>query len=212
MVDVIAVMRQQKLLAAKRSVSFAEMQEKRTVGTAERATAVVNGTSPFAGSEHFVEYQLRDIYMRTLEAYERKPVYSYYGQPFTPQGLSLWKRVRKAVEDSGVDGETYIKAQFTFYHNSFKMAPKPHVLTTDAAVLRASTVKPEKVMTNNIPAEANTADLFKRCERLMTETMRTQGLTREEVYRKLVLTRLIAFPAIYLNADPVWRKINAGSS
>lgn len=87
MVDVIAVMRQQKLLAAKRSVSFAEMQEKRTVGTAERATAVVNGTSPFAGSEHFVEYQLRDIYMRTLEAYERKPVYGYYGQPFTPQGL-----------------------------------------------------------------------------------------------------------------------------
>lgn len=210
MVDVIAVIKQQKLTAAKRSIAFSETQEKRAVNTAARATAVVTGSSPFAGSEHFAEYQLRDIYMRALEAYERKPLYSYFGQPFTPQGLALWKRVRKAVEDSGVDGETFIKAQFTFYHNSFKMAPKPHVLTTDAAVLRASTVKPEKVVTNNIPAEKNTADLFKRCERLMTETMRTQGLTREEVYRKLVLTRMIAFPDVYLNADPVWRKINNG--
>jgi len=207
MVDVIAVLRQQKLTAAKRSVAFSETQEKRVVSTAERATAVVNGTSPFAGSEHFAEYQLRDLYMRTLESYERKPLYSYYGQPFTPHGLALWKRVRKAVEDSGVDSETFIKAQFTFYHNTFKTAPKPHVLTTDAAVLRASVVKPEKVSTNNVPANVGTVELFKRCERQMNDVMRAQGLTREDVYRKLVLTRLIAFPDIYLNADPVWRKM-----
>jgi len=207
MIDVIAVLRQQKLTAAKRSITFSETQEKRVVSTAQRVTAVVTGSSPFAGSDHFPEYQLRDLYMRTLEAYSRKPVYGYFGQPFTPHALALWKRVRKAVDDSGVDAETFIKAQFTFYHQAFKVAPKPQYLTTDAAVLRASVIKPEKVMTNNIPANVGTVELFKRCERQMNDVMRAQGLTREEVYRKLVLTRLIAFPDVYLNADPTWQRI-----
>lgn len=209
-VDVLSVLREQRLAHTKKSMAFTDMHDKRVASTAERATAVLGGASPFASSEHFVEYQLRDFYMRTLEAYDRKIVYSYFGQPFTPHSLALWKRVAKAVAASGVDGNTYISAQFTFYHNSFKQAPKPQFLTTDAAVLRAASVKPEKVVTNNIPADVPTAELFKRCERQMTDIMRAQKLTREEVYRKLVLTHMVSFPSMYLNADPVWTQVKNG--
>lgn len=203
-VDVISILRQQQLTKLNRSFGQAERHDREVHHRAERATSIINGTNPHAGKEHYNEYMLRDVYNRELESYSRQRV-------FTPEmnarALSLWSRVAKAWKASGVDMDTFIKAQFTYFHNVFRAHPTPVQLTTDGAVLRAASVTPEKVTTNNIPANIDLSDLFKRCERQMTEIMRAQSLTREEVYRKLVATRLVAFPAQYLNADPVWRKV-----
>ncbi len=203
-VDVISILRERKLTSLKRSIGQSERHDREVSQKAVRATAVINGTNPHAGKEHYNEYMLRDIYNRELENYTRQRV-------FTPEmnarALSLWSRVAKAWKASGVDMDIFVKAQFTYFHNVFRTHPTPVQLTTDGAVVRAASVAPEKVMTNNIPANVDLGELFKRCEKQMTEIMRAQKLTREEVYRKLVLTRLVAFPAQYLNADPVWRKV-----
>lgn len=206
-VDVVALIQKQRLTAAKRSIAASENHEARVAQNAARATAVVSGTSPFAGREHFEEYVLRDIYMRTLEEYERKPNHAYTGQPFTPRGLALWKRVAACWRSSGVDPDTYVRAQFTYFHNAFRRAPTAQQLATDAAVVRAASVVPEKVSTNNIPASVDTAELFKRCEKQMTDVMRAQKMTREEVYRKLVIPGFLAFPDQYLKADPLWKQL-----
>lgn len=208
-VDVISVLRQQKLAALNRSFGQTERHDREVRQRAERATAIVNGTNPHAGKVNYEEYMLRDIYNRELENYTRQRVFT---PEMNPKALSLWSRVAKAWRVSGVDMETFIKAQFTYFHNTFRTSPTIVQLTTDGAVVRAASVKPEKVMTNDIPANVNLGELFQRCEKHMTEIMRAQKLTREEVYRKLVVTRLVAFPAQYLNADPVWRKVRDESN
>lgn len=205
-VDVISTLRQRKLTALNRSFAQSERYDRELHQRAERATAVINGTNPHAGKPHFEAYTLRDIYNRELETYTRQKVFT---TEMNARALSLWQRVAKAWAASGVDMETFVKAQFTYFHNVFRTHPTAVQLTTDGAVVRAASVKPEKVMTNNIPANIDLGELFKRCEKQMAEIMRAQKLTREEVYRKLVLTRLVAFPAAYLNADPAWRKISA---
>jgi len=211
-IDVMSLLRERKLASLKRSIASSENHEKRVSQNANRAKAVINNTSPYAGSEHFEEYILRDKYMRALEDYQRKPVHAYVGQPFTPKGLALWKRVAKAWRESGVDADVFIQAQFTYFHNVFRKAPTAQQLTTEGAVLRAISVRPEKVSTNDIPAQIDLGELFKRCEKQMTEIMRAQKLTREEVYRNLVLNRLVMFPEVYLNADPIWKKVKNGHS
>lgn len=203
-VDILSLLRDKKISNINRSFGQQERYERELHQKAERAVSVVTGTNPHAGKPHYEQYMLRDIYNRELEVYSRKSVFT---TEMNPRALSLWTRVVKAWKSSGVDMETFVKAQFTYFHNVFRTNPTVLQLTTDSAVLRAASVKPEKVMTNNIPAEISLADLFKRCEKQMTDLMRAQKLTREDVYRKLVLPRLVIFPDQYLNADPAWKKV-----
>lgn len=206
-VDVMSVLREQRLRTLNRSFGQSERHDREVHQRAERASAIVTGTNPHAGNPHYEELVMRDIYNRELENYTRQRVFT---SDMNPRALALWRRVVKAWKLTGVDMETFIKAQFTYFHNTFRTSPTVVQLATDGAVVRAASVKPEQVMTNNIPANIDTGELFKRCEKQMTEIMRAQKLTREEVYRKLVVTRLVAFPSQYLNADPVWRKVRDG--
>lgn len=207
-VDVLSVLRQQKLTKLNRSLGQTERFEREVHSRAERATAIVNGTNPHAGKQHYEELLMRDVYNREMENYSRKRVFV---AEMNPRSVALWGRVIKAWKKTGVDMETFVKAQFTYFHNVFRTAPTIVQLTTDGAVVRAASVRPEQVMTNNIPADINLGELFKSCERQMSEIMRAQKLTREEVYRKLVVTRLVGFPASYLNADPVWKSVCGAS-
>ncbi len=209
-VDIVSVVRAQKLATLNRSIAGTENHEKRVQGTALRTQAVLTGAVPGIHAEHMEEYVLRDTYMRVLEEYTRKPNPAYYGQAFTPRGLALWKRVVKAWKAANVDKDTFIRAQFTWFHDKFRRHPEPVQLTTDEAVLRAASVAPQQVRTNNIEAEISVGDLFKRCEKQMNDLMRAQKMSREEVYRKLVCSGLVIFPEKFLNADPTWRKVKSG--
>lgn len=207
-VDVISVIKAQKLSALNRSISQTERHEREVSARAVRATAIVSGPQQ-EGKEHYKQYMLRELYNRELESYSRKRV--FVAPEMNARALALWTRVVKAWEESGVDADTFVKTQFTYFHNVFRTAPTVVQLTTDAAVLRANSVKVQPVMTNNIPAQIATGDLFIRCEKQMSEVMRAQRMTREEVYRKLVRNHLVMFPAVYLNADPVWRSVCEGA-
>ena len=204
-VDVMAVLRQQKLTALNRSVGQSERHDREVQQRAHRAAAIVSGTCPHAGKPHYEECLLRDTYNREMERYTRKPV--FVSTEMNTRAIALWGRVVKAWKTSGVDMETFVTAQFTYFHNTFRTAPTIVQLTTDGAVVRAASVKPERVVTNDIAANVSTSELFKCCEKQMSEVMRAQSLTREEVYRKLVVNRLVSFPVQYLNADPLWRKV-----
>lgn len=205
-VDVVSVLREQRLTRLKRSIAATEAKERKVANQATATSALLNG-SPLGDGKNLDEYRLRDCYIRALEAYNRKPEQGYAGQPFTPRGLSLWKRVSKAWKASGVDPETFIQAQFTYFHDNFRRAPEVKDLTTDGAVVRGASVTARRVVTNNIAADINTAELFRHCEKHMTDLMRAQNMTREEVYTKLVKNGLVAFPEKFLAADPVWKRL-----
>ncbi|NJL54362.1 hypothetical protein HC928_03625 [bacterium] len=172
---------------------------------AQRTAAVISDAPH--GGEHVEEYRLRDCFIRELEAYHRKPCHGYSYQPFNARGLSLWRRVAKAWRASGTAPDTFIKAQFTFFHNTFGRPPKPQDLTTDGAVVRAASVPVTTVRTRDIPAETSICELFRHCEKHMADVMRAQKLTREDVYRRLVKPGFVAFPEKFLAADPVWKKV-----
>lgn len=205
-VDVIAALREKRLTKAKASFGQSERFEREVHQRAERATAVVNGTNPHAGKPYYEELMLRDVYNRELEAYTRKRVFA---PEMNARSIALWSRVVKAWKESGADMDTFIRAQFTYFHNVFRTHPTVVQLTTEGAVIRAASIVPEKVTTNDIRAEVDLGELFARCERQMSEIMRAQKLTREEVYRRLVVTRLVGFPQAFLKADPVWKKVNS---
>lgn len=202
-VDVISILRAQKLAALNRSIAQTERHDKEVAVRAHRATAIVSGEE-VSSNPNKNAYLLRDVYNRELENYTRKRVFT--GE-MNARALALWSRVEKAWATSGVDIDTFVKTQFTYFHNVFKTHPTAVQLTTDGAVLRATSVEVKSVMTNNIAANINLGDLFVRCEKQMSEIMRAQKLSREDVYRKLVKNRLVMFPAAYLNADPVWQRI-----
>lgn len=206
-VDILSVLRNQKLSHIKRSIAATEGRERKVANAATATSAMLNGNM-LGDGKHLEEYKLRDCYVRALEAYNRKSIASYSWQPFNPRGLALWKRVSKAWRTSGVSPETFIQAQFTYFHDHFRRAPETKDLTTEAAVVRAASVAPRNVVTNDIQADINTAELFRCCEKQMTDLMRAQKMTREEVYKKLVLPGLMSFPQKYLNADPVWKALN----
>lgn len=209
-VDIASVVRGQRLATLNRSIAATESHEKRVSNTAVRTQAVLTGAVPGIHADCLDEYLLRDIYMRVLEEYTRKPNHAYHGQAFSPRGLALWKRVAKAWRDSNVEKDTFIRAQFTWFHDKFRRQPEPVQLTTDEAVLRAASVAPQQVRTNNVEANISVGDLFKRCEKQMNDLMRAQKMTREEVYQKLVRPGLAMFPEKFLNADPTWRKVING--
>lgn len=210
-VDVLSVLREKRLAHVRRSISASEAHERKVANKATATCALLNGGN-LGDGKHLEEYRLRDCYVRALETYTRKPIPAYAGQPFTPRGLALWKRVAKAWRASGVTQEDFIQAQFTYFHDIFKRAPEVKDLTTDGAVVRAASVTPRRVTTNNIAANIDLADLFKRCEKYMSDLMRAQKMTREEVYTKLVKNGFAAFPKQFLEADPVWRKLCSTSA
>lgn len=207
-VDIMAAVAAQRLVAITRSVRGSENHEKRVHNTATRTAAMLTGTTVGNHASNIEEYMLRDMYMRVLEEYNRKPNHAYFGQEFTPQGLALWKRAVKALTASGVDRETFVRAQFTWFHEKFRKAPTSLQLTTDEAVLRAASVEVSTtVRSNATEAKISLGDLFCRCEKQMNAYMRAQGMTREEVYTKLVLTGVAVFPGKFIEADPVWAKV-----
>jgi hypothetical protein len=207
-VDILAAVAEQRLVHVKRSVASSEAHAKRVQGLATRAQVMLSNGMAGVPSAQIEEYLLRDMYARVLTEYTRKPQFAYHSQEFTPRGLALWRRAVKALKASGVDRETFVRAQFTWFDKTFRTAPTPVQLTTDEAVVRAASVKPEAVRTNNVAADISVGDLFRRCEKQMSDLMRVQRMTREEVYTKLVKNGLAIFPAQYLNADPVWRALN----
>lgn len=207
-VDIIAAVQAQRLATLNRSITATENHERRVSNLAIQTSVLLNGDAALH-TENLEEYCARTAYYRMLEEYTRKPYHGLTGQAFTPKGLSLWKRVTTALKASGVDLDTFLRAQFTWFHEKFRTAPTPVQLTTDAAVVRAASVTPAQVRTSNIEAKIPIGDLFRRCEKQMADLMRAQKLSREEVYRNLVLTGLAVFPEKFLNADPTWKKVKS---
>jgi len=205
-VDILAAVQAQRLASVQRSLTSSENYERRVAGVAARTAAMLSGGVVGGHTEHVEEYMLRDTYYRVLEEYTRKPGFGTH-EPFTPRGLALWKRAAKALKASGADREAFVRAQFTWFHDTFRKAPTPLQLTTDEAVVRAATVAPKAVRTVAIEDNVSVGDLFKRCEKQMGDLMRAQKMSREDVYRKLVVPGLAIFPEKFLNADPLWHKV-----
>lgn len=214
MSDILKVLEQRRLRSAKSSMAFTERRDAIVSEKAKLVKATLADVSGDAPKD-VEELRMAALFYRMLDEYFASPAIRM-PTTATKRGLSLWRRVVRSCSEAGVDPEAYMRAQFDYFNKCFGRPPKLNQLATDKAQERAITYVAEnkvqrKVIGNDIRHVADIATVMRSAEKQMLTICRAQSMTREEVYKKLVLTGLITFPKPYLAADPVYQKVTNGS-
>lgn len=206
--NILEEIKKRKLQSLQRSIAFAERNEKVVHNSAEYTKSMV--LTPQEEIQPFI--YLMNLYHQMKDDYKGGGALYHIKEPSNRQ-ISFWKRVLTCVEESGVEPKDYLTAQFKFFHHAFGKTPEAKQLTTPGAVLRAkafaeSTNKPKyKIISNGIETKKDFALTMKLADEQMRNICKAQNLTREEVYRKFVLTGLISFPKEYLKHDPEYHTL-----
>jgi len=148
---------------------------------------------------------LRDLYFKMISTYTGQV--KYYTDEMTDGQVALWIRVEKARREVGCSAERYLKAQFVYFDKTFGTYPKTQHLATEGAIERAREFAgPTEglVLGNMRPPDIDTAARFRQSEKTLQKMMKAQRCSREEFYRRFVLTGVYTFPKEFLEADPAY--------
>lgn len=201
-----SMVRKARVQKAQRARHGAEVLEKvvdRRVGTTK-----VLLQSDFDATDSAEEFAMMSLFHRMNDTYHRRSI------PVSPemskQAVAFWRRVILAQQRSGVDPESYLRAQFNYFHDTFGTAPKLEQLATDNAVMRAKEYallksKP-KVFSNSSQFSIEMTELFKTCEKQLQQLQKAHKMSRLDVYKNFVLTGVVYFPKSFLDLDPVFKK------
>jgi len=202
---IIEVLQAKVLRSTKASLAFSETRDA-LVSRKAQATKEFLKQDPELHSRA-LEQRMASLYYRMLDEYYVEPAIRMVNSP-SKKGQALWKRVPVSCDATGVDPESYMRAQFAFFHKAYGRVPRVYQLATDKARERAISFSGSKVkiMTDK-KVSRNLPVIMRQAEKLMQDICRAQGLTREEVYRNLVVPGLMAFPREYLEADPVYKRV-----
>lgn len=142
----------------------------------------------------------------------------------------VWERLADACKLAQLTPRAYLYPLFSFYHSSFGRPPKHFELTTETAIAKvrrfynlpeelsecasvsAKTNVPAsqsapKVAASSIYVPVPKSELFSLAEKQMQRVMKAQRMSREQVYRDLVLTGDLYFPPHYLKHDPTYQRV-----
>lgn len=211
MSDILTTLEQRSLRQLKNSIQFSERHEAATAYHSQLAKAMLTG-EPLPSFLSLEAQTLRQLYYSMLKDYQGA-LYTLPGPP-TKRSEALWKRVEDACKRAGCEPKKFLRAQFAWFHKSFGSAPKLTQLTTDSAVQRALEFEgntERRIVSNNVDAGVSLADIFRQSEKLLRDMMLAQGCkTREEFYKRFVLTDVFMLPKEFLQADPAYRKVANG--
>lgn len=199
--SVLEAIKKHQLRSIKRGIVSSEIQENVTRANAEHVKVVLNGEA-----DDIDETKMAGIYGRLRSQYDGKP---HMGKPLSKRAKSFWQRVIAKQKESGVSAEKFMTAQFDWFHKNFGKIPDVYQLTTDAAVTRAKEYagsENKKIVSTAREANVNFADLMKQADKMMRDICKAQGMTRLEVYTKLVIPGHFTFPKQYLDSDPVYKQ------
>lgn len=161
---------------------------------------------------HIEEFAMMSLFHRMNDEYHRRSV--PVECTMSKRAVSYWRRVINAQEKAGVDPETYLRAQFAYFHDAFGCAPKAMQLATENAIMRAKefavTKFQPKVYSNASEFPIELIDLFKTCEKQLQQIQKAHKLSRVEVYKQFVLTGTVYFPKSFLEHDPAFKQAKNG--
>lgn len=206
--DILETLRRARLKSVKSSIAFSETRDKIIHSQAEYVKATVINNKSTGTEQRCGALQASTLYYTMLDQYFVK---HSFRQPtlMNDRAKALWQRVYDASVEVNMPIEDYLKAQFTFFHKAFGKPPELHQLATPKAKERAkeTVLGSTRVVGNNIEIKKDIAAILRAAEQQMQELCRQHKLSREEVYRKFVVTGLFFFPKEYLDADPVYKKV-----
>lgn len=208
MVDILELIRARQLKSIKASISYGEILDSRVSQQAAEVKEVLAGEKDGTGDKLLGD-NLAAFYYQMLDSYTGNPAIRVPTSS-KKRGLALWKRVGEACDKSQVEPKLFMKAQFEYFHKCFGKSPKVHQLATEGAIERAKLYTGcviGNVVGNDIRHKGSLAGTMRFAEKQMREIQEAQGMTREEVYKNLVITGMILFPKEYLEADPIYQKL-----
>lgn len=199
------------------------IRRKRAVSVCRSLTATENNENYIHNKAEATKEKLlhtngfteENAYIQQLSYYYYSMLASYKGQTIKTKIVDsesrrkFWGKVQQCCKEAGVTPERYIKAQFSYFHNVFGTAPKLNQLITEAAVARAVDFDGNTAgrVVGSIPVHRDEGSIFRHCENQIREVCRAQSLSREEYYKKFVLTKLIPMSKEFLNLDPIYLKV-----
>lgn len=154
------------------------------------------------------EVHMRATYFFILDNYYRKSTV-HVPSEMTNKSKAMWRRVVSTQGRSTKEPEEFLTAQFAYFDKQFGCVPKLYQLTTEAAIERADTFKNGKSLpvSGGIEYKLDKADKFRLAEKTLLDVQRAQGLSREEVYRELVIPGHLFIDPDFLKIDPVYKLI-----
>jgi len=199
--SVLEAIKKQQLRSIHRSMVSSELQENVTRLNAEHAKSVLSGEA-----DDVDETKMAGIYTRLRTQYDGK---LHASKPLSKRAKSFWLRVIERQKQAGVSPEKFMTAQFDWFHRNFGKVPEVFQLTTEAAVTRAKEYagsENKKIAATSREEKVNFAELMKQSDKMMRDICAAQGMTRLEVYTKLVIPGHFMFPKQYLDSDPVYKQ------
>lgn len=151
-------------------------------------------------------YVLKSLYYHMLMDYTGN--WFLFEKEPNAHSIAMWRRVEAARQDSGVDAQTFLKAQFDYFDEHFKTHPKLMQLTTEAAIERAIdfTGNKDKRVIGTRKVGLKRTDVFKETEKQIQTVMREHKCSRVEFYQKFVLTGLLIIPKEFIQLDPAYKQ------
>lgn len=200
--DAIRRARVQKL---DKKFNGAEAHAKHAIAIGEAAKRT-RSTNP----EVMAEVQLSELYYSMLAGYRGKNNFSTYSP--SAKRDAIWRRIMARYKESGVTAEEFMKAQFQYFDQHFGCPPNLPSLTTEKAVKRAQefTGMIGNSVSSGIDYKSDKVEVLQYYDKFIRDICKAQGVNKETFYKAFVLTGEIQIASIYLEADPVWRKVKDG--
>ena len=202
--EIVERIKAQMLNKAVRSNQYQDLVEAGFAGVLEEAKGVIRGEQGTMTQEE----TLRGLYFKMVEEYSSKKKF-VIPKVRTEKSRATWRRIEAARVRSGQDSDTYLHAQFAFFHQAFGKPPTIVQLGTAKAVTRAQEfVGTTKHKVKGIPDyKMELCDLLKSSDQRMRALCKAQEMTRQEVYERLVKTGLVFFPKEYTSIDPAYQEV-----
>lgn len=195
-----------RLNQIKKSITSSESNEAYIHNRSVATKALLSQDLPVVTTTH-TGADLSAIFYSMLDKYTGKQRFAHVTT--TPKSVAMWGRVAAACAASGVPPHTYMKSQFDYFHRLFGTTPKLTQLATENAIVRAQVFSGSDaaIVGNGIEHKISIGTLFSHCEKQIQDVCKAHKLTREEFYRKFVLTKLLSLPTSFLEADPVYKNL-----
>lgn len=204
--NIVEILKQHQLRSLARSENATRIQEQRVTNKANCVRGMLGGTGDVDGVPMELVL-LRNLYYSMLESFRGSR--SSVPVKMNDKSIAFWTRVEKARQRAECSAEEYLLAQFKWFDKAFGAAPKLPQLTTPLAIQRAIEFEGRsdgRVIGNGKIADIDRVEVFKETEKLLQQIMKAQKCSREDVYRRFVLTGLYTFPKEFMDFDPAYKK------
>lgn len=130
------------------------------------------------------------------------------GLPVPPNERStkLWKAVYEKQLQSGVDADTFLKAQFAYFDEVFKTVPAiKHLLTLNAVQRAQEYAKSGNKFVQGkayVPVASDRAEVLRATDEQVRSMCEAHSIDRVEFYRRFVVSGYYPLPKEYTDVDP----------